>query len=131
MHNFHQIYQFLLHKFFLNFSGTKEKDNLPCDLCEQLVGHLKDVLIANTTEEEFDLVLQGLCKQTGQFTSECLSLVSQYYPEIYQYLVNHLNSTEVCTMIGICNPSIEKVKYKFIILQNSKFILQKIKSNRV
>lgn len=39
------------------------QDDLPCDLCEQLVKHLRDVLIANTTEAEFKLVLQGICDQ--------------------------------------------------------------------
>lgn len=45
-------------------------DDLPCKLCEQLVGHLKDLLVANTTEIEFKEVLQGLCKQTGSFADE-------------------------------------------------------------
>lgn len=33
--------------------------DVPCDLCEQLVKHLRDVLIANTTELEFYKVLKG------------------------------------------------------------------------
>lgn len=97
------------------FSGDNEKDDLPCELCEQLVGHLKELLVANTTEEEFDMVLEGLCKQTGKFSTECLSLVHQYYHEIYQYLVNELNSSEVCTMIGICHPSSVKVREGLLI----------------
>ncbi|XP_074025323.1 uncharacterized protein isoform X2 [Leptinotarsa decemlineata] len=79
------------------------KEDLPCDLCEQLVKHLKDLLIANTTELEFKQVLEGLCKQTGKFAEECGSLVEQYYSEIYNYLVNGLDSKGVCADIGICN----------------------------
>lgn len=45
-------------------------DDLPCKLCEQLVGHLKDLLVANTTEIEFKQVLEGFCKQTKSFASE-------------------------------------------------------------
>ncbi|XP_056632623.1 prosaposin isoform X1 [Diorhabda sublineata] len=78
------------------------KDDLPCELCEQLVEHLRDLLVANTTEDEFKQVLEGLCKQTKKFSSECVDLVDQYYPEVYSFLVNHLNSTEVCQDIGIC-----------------------------
>lgn len=74
-----------------------------------MVGHLKEVLIANTTEEEFNMVLQGLCKQTGKFSNECLSLVQQYYHEVYHYLVNELNCSEVCSMIGICPVPSNKV----------------------
>ncbi|KAG5877456.1 hypothetical protein JTB14_026510 [Gonioctena quinquepunctata] len=81
------------------------KEDLPCELCEQLVGHLKDLLIANTTEDEFKRVLEGLCKQTGKFADECSSLVEQYYSEIYNYLLVKLNSSIVCDDIGICNVS--------------------------
>ena len=47
-------------------------DELPCMLCKQLVGHLKDLLVANTTETEFKEVLKGLCKQTKSFSTEVL-----------------------------------------------------------
>lgn len=52
-------------------------DDLPCKLCEQLVGHLKDLLVANTTEIEFKQVLLGLCKQTKSFADEVCSLNKQ------------------------------------------------------
>ncbi|XP_033224393.1 prosaposin [Belonocnema kinseyi] len=77
-------------------------DDLPCKLCEQLVGHLRDLLVANTTETEFQTVLEGLCKQTKSFASECKSIVDEYYPEIYTYLTKGLNGIVVCSMAGIC-----------------------------
>ncbi|XP_053678850.1 uncharacterized protein LOC128729217 [Anopheles nili] len=77
-------------------------DDVPCKLCEQLVDHLRDVLIANTTELEFKQVLEGLCKQTKSFADECNSLVEQYYREIYETLVHNLNSNDACFMIGVC-----------------------------
>lgn len=77
-------------------------DDIPCELCEQLVQHLRDVLIANTTESEFKMVLEGLCKQTKTFSSECLSIVDQYYEVIYNTLVNNLDANGACYMIGVC-----------------------------
>jgi len=50
------------------------EDDLPCKLCEQLVSHLKDLLVANTTETEFKQVLLGLCKQTKSFAVEVCGL---------------------------------------------------------
>lgn len=88
---------------------SDEKDDLPCELCEQLVTHLRDLLISNTTENEFKTVLEGICKQTKQFSQECTSLVDQYYGEVYGFLVNELNSTAVCQMIGICKSSNRQV----------------------
>ncbi|CAG9826838.1 unnamed protein product [Diabrotica balteata] len=84
------------------------KDDVPCQLCEQLVDHLRNLLVANTTEDEFKRVLEGLCKQTGKFSEECVELVDQYYGEVYTYLVDHLNATEVCDQIGICKVTKEK-----------------------
>ncbi|KAJ8939162.1 hypothetical protein NQ314_011212 [Rhamnusium bicolor] len=83
-------------------------DDLPCELCKQLVGHLKELLVANTTEDEFKLVLNGLCRETRQFSQECLGLVNQYYDEIYEFLTDELNSTAVCDMMGICKSSKEQ-----------------------
>nr|ALX00059.1 proactivator polypeptide [Melanoplus sanguinipes] len=79
-----------------------EKDDLPCDFCEQLVIHLRDVLVANTTEAEFQMVLRGLCKQTGSFAEECLSVVDEYYGVIYNFLVQSLVPKEVCSTLGLC-----------------------------
>lgn len=67
-----------------------------------MVGHLRDLLVANTTEDEFQKVLEGLCKQTNSFKDECLSIVQEYYGVIYGFLVSELNSTAVCTLAGIC-----------------------------
>lgn len=77
-------------------------DDLPCELCQQLVRHLRDVLIANTTEDEFKQVLQGLCGQTKGFKTECLSIVDEYYKIIYETLVNNLDASGACFLIGIC-----------------------------
>uniref|UniRef100_A0A1B0DJP1 Saposin n=1 Tax=Phlebotomus papatasi TaxID=29031 RepID=A0A1B0DJP1_PHLPP len=85
-----------------NVGVVPVKDDIPCELCEQLVRHLRDVLIANTTEDEFKMVLEGLCKQTGGFSGECLSIVDQYYDNIYNTLVNELDEKGACFLIGIC-----------------------------
>lgn len=77
-------------------------DDLPCKLCEQLVAHLRDLLVANTTEIEFEQVLKGLCKQTKSFSTECTAIVEEYYPEIYEYLTHGLNSNFVCQMCDLC-----------------------------
>ncbi|KRT84834.1 hypothetical protein AMK59_1027, partial [Oryctes borbonicus] len=56
---------------------------------------------------EFQKVLQGLCNQTGQFRTECLSLVDEYYPVIYDFLVDELNGTVACSIIGLCPESLD------------------------
>uniref|UniRef100_A0A1L8DZ96 Putative saposin-related protein n=1 Tax=Nyssomyia neivai TaxID=330878 RepID=A0A1L8DZ96_9DIPT len=85
-----------------NVGVVGAKDDIPCELCEQLVRHLRDVLIANTTESEFKMVLEGFCKQMGGFSAECLSIVDQYYDQIYNSLVNELDEKGACFLIGVC-----------------------------
>ncbi|KAL4713339.1 hypothetical protein ACJJTC_006807 [Scirpophaga incertulas] len=82
-------------------------DDVPCEFCEQLVRHLRDVLVANTTEIEFYKVLKGLCKQTGQFKDECLHIAEQYYPTIYKFLVSDLKPNLTCKMMGLCGKAID------------------------
>lgn len=93
--------QTIINNLFIIFT-CEFSDDPACKLCKQLVNHLRDLLIADTTENEFQKVLQGLCKQTGNFKDECLGIVNQYYPTIYKYLVEELNSTVVCDFTNIC-----------------------------
>lgn len=81
---------------------SPKDDDIPCDLCKQLVGHLRDLLVANTTETEFKTVLEGICKQTKSFREECLSLADQYYDVIYNKLTSNLDPNGACFLIGIC-----------------------------
>lgn len=67
----------------------------------------RDLLIANTTEVEFKSVLEGICKQTKSFKAECLSIVDQYYVNIYHSLVSNLLDDRACILIEIC-PKTEK-----------------------
>lgn len=47
----------------LSRESAEDKKDLPCSLCDQLVLHLKDILVANTTEAEFKQVLKGKCNE--------------------------------------------------------------------
>lgn len=48
-------------------------DELTCEFCEAMVKHLRDILVSNTTENQFLDVLNGLCKQTKSFSAEVFS----------------------------------------------------------
>lgn len=80
-----------------------ENSEVPCKLCEQLTLHLRELLIANTTEIEFKNVLQGFCTQIPKITDECISITEQYYDQIFKFLESGLDANKTCVMIGICN----------------------------
>jgi len=77
-------------------------ENVACDLCLQLVTHLKDVLIANTTEDEFLQIMRGLCKQMRGYQDQCTNLIEEYYHPLYTFLTHELNAKAVCAEINIC-----------------------------
>lgn len=79
-------------------------DDVACDLCVQLVKHLRDILIANTTQTEFKQVLLGLCGQMKEFKEECKQIVEEYYTIIYNFLLTELDGSTVCSEIGLCKP---------------------------
>lgn len=73
-----------------------------CDFCEAIVRHWRDVLTANTTEEEFKQILDGLCHQTGKFSKNCLALVDEYYLPVYNFLMSEIQPKEICEAVGLC-----------------------------
>lgn len=58
-----------------SYKKNKVSDDLTCEFCESMVKHLRDILVANTTEEQFLDVLTGLCKQTRSFSQEVISII--------------------------------------------------------
>lgn len=83
----------------------QKDDDLECDFCKQLTESVRQWLVANNTEEEFQQVIEGLCKQTGKYKNECLNLAQQYGKQMYDTLVEGLNPEEMCRSIGICPAS--------------------------
>ena len=58
-------------------------DDMECDFCKQLVTYLKTWITANTTHEEFQVIVQNLCKKLakGKYEQQCLSFFNQYGEE--------------------------------------------------
>ncbi|XP_037070539.1 prosaposin-like isoform X2 [Pollicipes pollicipes] len=74
-----------------------------CDLCIHIVKHWRDILVANTTKEEFKEILDGICSKTKAWAPKCTQLVNEYYEVIYDYLVNQMRAHTICKAIGLCS----------------------------
>lgn len=94
----------------VNIETSFDDPNIPCKLCEQLMLHLREVLINNTTEIEFKNILEGFCSQMPKITDECVSITEQYYDHIYRFLVDGLDANKACVMIKVCDPSSNSFK---------------------
>ncbi|KAG0714881.1 Prosaposin [Chionoecetes opilio] len=120
--NFNGIYEFLTEKLSpenfcdlvemcesqMEESNFYQRPALPhsgdeiCDFCEVIVQHWRDVLTANTTEVEFKEILDGLCRQTGSFSKNCLSLVDEYYQPLYNLFISEIQPKQICESVGLC-----------------------------
>lgn len=82
--------------------GIESDPNIPCQLCEQMILHLRELLIANTSAIEFKNVMIGFCQQFGSFSSECINIADQYSELIYEFLQDKLSANKACVLIEIC-----------------------------
>lgn len=62
-------------KFQAKFVDNYNED-MECEFCQALIQNLRQILISNTTEDEFMQVLNGLCKQTRSYAQEVLDKIS-------------------------------------------------------
>ncbi|EDW60734.2 uncharacterized protein [Drosophila virilis] len=80
-----------------------KSDQFYCGQCKQLVQHLRESLLHNTTEAQFRQKLDGYCKKTRGFKNECLTVVDQFYHIIYSILKSKLDADSVCSFINVCH----------------------------
>lgn len=86
--------------------------DIPCQMCQQLMLHLRELLITNTTEVEFKDMLEGFCAQMPSITDECINIVEQYYDSIYKFLENGLDADKTCVMIKMCKAAENVEQFK-------------------
>jgi len=104
-------------------------EDIQCEFCEALVVHLRDILVSNTTESQFKDVLTSLCKLSGSFAEECLSLTSEYYDVAYEFLLNELNPKAACTVLTLCENSKKNQQetFSYIQIQPASSTVQAVK----
>lgn len=47
-------------------------------------------------------ILDGLCRQTGKFSKNCLALVDEYYQPLYNLLMSEIQPKQMCEAVGLC-----------------------------
>jgi len=67
--------------------------------------YVRQMLVANKTEQHYKQILESLCGQSGAFASECQTLVDTYYESTYQWLLNEFDAQVVCDAVGLCSAS--------------------------
>jgi len=75
-----------------------------CDICKLVVNFLQPYVDNNSTEQEAEQALEGLCNiLPSSISSTCDSLVQQYFPLIWQLVQSEFSNDEICIQLGLCN----------------------------
>ena len=85
------------------YSSTNGED-VQCEFCEKVIQHWVTVWTANTTEQEFKEVLEGLCRHLDkqERVQHCLHIVDDYYLPWFNFLLHEINPHAICQFVGLC-----------------------------
>jgi len=79
-----------------------------CSICELVVQYVEAYVAQNQTEQQIIQQLEQICSLLGPLASTCDAFVSQYVPQLIQYLENGENPQVFCTQIGVCGSTVKK-----------------------
>jgi saposin len=84
------------------FAKTPKKDEL-CDLCVGVVDYLKELVADGYSESEILALADDLCGLLpAPYSILCLSVVTQYGDEVYDWIVENQDSANICSHFEIC-----------------------------
>ncbi|KAJ5072527.1 hypothetical protein M0811_01542 [Anaeramoeba ignava] len=76
---------------------------IECTVCEIVMKLLDGFLQNNSTQQEIEQFLEGVCNMLPSYLSgPCDSLIQTYLPQIINLIVNGVTPDEICSMIGLC-----------------------------
>lgn len=73
-----------------------------CELCIQLVTRLREVVVANSSRDETKEVLLNICSHLKMYKDECTSYVTNYFDEVYNFIIEEMNPNLLCQVFGLC-----------------------------
>lgn len=77
--------------------------SVQCDVCKIAARFLQQFADKNTTEAEVQKELEQLCNVLGSLKDECETLLTDFFPEFWNAIVNKLDPSSVCASIGLCS----------------------------
>jgi len=87
------------------------KNDMACDVCQQLVKYVEKLIESETTKEEIIKLCEELCdKIPAPYGAICDTLVETYIEQIIEWVEQEVESLEICQRIGLCPSASKKVR---------------------
>ncbi|GKT18819.1 Saposin like protein, partial [Aduncisulcus paluster] len=80
-----------------------------CSTCETIVKYAEEIFLPDMTYDEFMEFFDGFCECLPKFiTTQCLNIVDEYAPSLYQWLQQEEDPETFCTLMGLCDGTFEE-----------------------
>ncbi|GKT30754.1 Saposin like protein, partial [Aduncisulcus paluster] len=87
-------------------SSVPLKDST-CSTCETIVKYAEEIFLPDMTYDEFMEFFDGFCECLPKFiTTQCLNIVDEYAPSLYQWLQQEEDPETFCTLMGLCDGAV-------------------------
>lgn len=84
-------------------SSYKVKDTILCDLCTDLIAKIEEIIKDTKLEEDVEKLAKEYCDKLGtMYSALCEALVTQYVPQIIEWLDQGLEHAEICQKLHMC-----------------------------
>jgi saposin len=93
--------------------STAGPQSVPCDICQEVVERVIQLLLEGKVEQEIINSLNELCDTyAGPYATVCKTFIDSTIDKIIKACEQGLNANEVCAKIGLCDPSGAGTKVK-------------------
>lgn len=88
-------------------------DDVECVICEFAMQYLEKALSDKKTKDEIEHVVHVVCNHLPKTVAkECNQFVDNYADVVIDLLSKEVSPKEVCSMIGLCNTTVQEFKSK-------------------
>ena len=85
-------------------NSVVEANTPTCVLCEYVIDTLDNYLGDRNNEAEIKAAVESVCeKMPGSLRNKCDHLVEVYEPAIVAFILNNIDSSQICSMLHLCD----------------------------
>ncbi|XP_060659682.1 prosaposin-like isoform X2 [Drosophila nasuta] len=97
-----------------------QPDQTSCTTCTLMALALK-VKFESLQREDMIAYALKLCSTLNKLSDPCANIVSNYFEEVYELVLDQLQSNEICTSSGICTVGFPKTRQELLVPQKRNF----------
>jgi len=91
-----------------------------CVMCEYVIDSLDKYISDKKNEAEVKRAVESICnRMPSSVKNKCTNFVETYEPAIVQMIVNNIDSSQICTMLHLCNSEYGDVETQALLQQNT------------